>query len=204
MSPVFQSPLGLGADVVMHSTTKYIGGHSDMIGGALITNRQDLADQYYFLLKTLGGVASPFDCFMGLRSLKTLPLRMRAHKENAMKIANFLENHSKVDKVIYPGLESHPQYELAKKQMCGAGGMISVYLKGGINEARSFLENVKIFALAESLGGVESLVEHPAIMTHASIPEDRRAELGISDSLIRMSIGIENIDDLLEDLENAL
>lgn len=203
MSPYFQRPLELGADIVVHSATKYIGGHSDVVGGIAVTSRQDLAEKLQFLSNSMGGVQGPFDSFMCLRSLKTLPLRMKAHQENAMAIARFLESHPKVEKVIYPGLESHPQHALAREQMHGFGGMITFYIKGGMDSARKFLENVNVFALAESLGGVESLIEHPAIMTHASVPPENRKALGIDDSLIRLSVGIEDINDLLGDLKSA-
>lgn len=203
MSPVFQRPLDLGADIVVHSATKYLGGHSDMIGGVAVTNKPELAERLAFLSNSMGAIQSPFDSFLALRSLKTLPIRMKAHESNAIQIANFLEKHSKVEKVIYPGLKSHPQHELAKKQMLGFGGMITFYIKGDLAAARKFLEKVEIFSLAESLGGVESLIEHPAIMTHASVPAEKRAELGISDTLIRLSVGIEDINDLIRDLENA-
>jgi cystathionine gamma-lyase len=204
MSPVFQRPLNLGSDLVVHSTTKYIGGHSDLVGGAVVTARSDLADRLAFLSNSLGPIMSPFDAFMNLRSLKTLPLRMRAHQENALRVARFLEAHPKVERVVYPGLPSHPDHELARRQMSGFGGMVTMYLKGGLVEARRFLERVQIFSLAESLGGVESLIEHPGIMTHASVPEERRRELGIDDRMVRLSVGIEHIDDLLWDLEQAL
>lgn len=203
MSPYFQKPLLLGADIVVHSATKYIGGHSDVVGGVLATNRKDLAEKIQFLTNSIGGIASPMDSFMCLRSLKTLPLRMQAHADNAMKVATFLEKQELVEKVAYPGLPSHPQHALAKQQMSGFGGMITFWIKGGMPAARAFLENVKVFALAESLGGVESLIEHPAIMTHASVPAETRKQLGIDDSLIRLSVGIEHIDDLLWDLEQA-
>ncbi|MBX3040468.1 MAG: PLP-dependent transferase, partial [Bdellovibrionaceae bacterium] len=203
MSPYFQRPLELGADIVVHSATKYIGGHSDVVGGAALTDRQDLAEQLQFLSNSMGGVGATFDAFLCMRSLKTLPLRMRAHEENARAIAKFLEGHSKVEKVIYPGLASHPQHGLAKEQMSGFGGMITFHIKGGLEGARAFLENVNVFSLAESLGGVESLVEHPAIMTHASVPPEIRKTLGIDDSLIRLSVGIEDQQDLLKDLEMA-
>lgn len=203
MSPYFQRPLELGADIVLHSTTKYIMGHSDIVGGALVVNRSDLADKIAFLSNSMGGVASTFDSFMGLRSLKTLPLRMKAHAQSAQVVAEYLEKHPKVEKVIYPGLKSHPQHDLAKKQMLGFGGMITFYLKGGMDESRRFLENVKVFALAESLGGVESLIEHPAIMTHASVPAENRKALGIHDNLIRLSVGVEDLEDLLKDLDRA-
>ncbi|MCO5112873.1 MAG: cystathionine gamma-synthase [Bdellovibrionaceae bacterium] len=203
MSPYFQRPAELGADLVVHSATKYIGGHSDVLGGAILTDSADLAEKLQFLVNSIGAVASPFDSFMAMRSLKTLALRMREHEKNAIKIANYLSSHPMVDKVIYPGLENHPQHELAKKQMNGFGGMITFFIKGGMPEARKFLERVKIFALAESLGGVESLIEHPGIMTHASVPAERRKELGISDALIRLSVGVEDIDDLINDLDQA-
>jgi cystathionine gamma-lyase len=203
MSPYFQRPLDLGADIVMHSITKYIGGHSDIIGGAAITKRADLAERLAYLSNAMGTTLSAFDSFMCLRSLKTLPLRMREHEKNATEIAKFLENHPKVSKVVYPGLSSHPQHKLAKEQMTGMGGMITFFIKGGLSEARTFLESVKIFSLAESLGGVESLIEHPAIMTHASVPPENRKALGIDDTLIRLSVGVEDLNDLLADLKNA-
>jgi cystathionine gamma-lyase len=204
MSPYFQRPLELGADVVVHSTTKYINGHSDVVGGALVTNRQDLAERIAFLSNSMGGIQSTFDAFLCMRSLKTLPVRMRTHETNAKAVAAFLEGHGRVEKVIYPGLISHPQHALAKEQMSGFGGMITFYIKGGMTESRAFLEKVKIFSLAESLGGVESLIEHPAIMTHASVPAENRKALGISDNLVRLSVGIEDLQDLLWDLEQAL
>ncbi len=204
MSPYFQRPLELGADIVLHSTTKYIGGHSDIVGGALIVNDDALAQRIAFLSNSMGGIGSAFDAYISMRSLKTLALRMRQHDESARKIAMFLEEHPKVEKVVYPGLSSHPQHALAKEQMHGFGGMMTFYVKGGMTSARLFLESVRVFALAESLGGVESLVEHPAIMTHASVPAEMRKELGIDDSMIRLSVGIENCDDLLRDLESAL
>lgn len=203
MSPYFQKPLDLGADIVVHSITKYIGGHSDVVGGACVTSRQDLAERIQFLTNSMGGIQATFDAFLCLRSLKTLPLRMKAHESNAIQVAKFLESHPKVQKVIYPGLASHPQYSLAKTQMSGFGGMITFYIKGGMDEARRFLENVKVFSLAESLGGVESLIEHPAIMTHASVPAENRKALGIDDTLIRLSVGVEDIEDLLWDLQQA-
>jgi cystathionine gamma-lyase len=203
MSPYFQNPLELGADIVMHSVTKYIGGHSDLIGGACVTRRKDLADQLQFLTNSMGGVMSAFDAFMCLRSLKTLKVRMQAHQSNALRVAEFLETHPLVEKLRYPGLKSHPQHALAMEQMTGFGGMISFVIRGGLNSSRKFLEAVKVFSLAESLGGVESLVEHPAIMTHASVPEESRKLLGIEDGFIRLSIGIEDIEDLIEDLKFA-
>jgi cystathionine gamma-lyase len=203
-TPFFQNPLNLGVDIVVHSTTKYLNGHSDVIGGAAVTNDKELFDKLRFIQNANGAVPGPFDCFLVLRGIKTLAVRMERHAENAMKIARFLENHSKVRNVIYPGLESHPQYELAKKQMSGFGGMITFFIKGGLESARNFLERVEIFSLAESLGGVESLIEHPAIMTHTSLPEEVKEKLGISDELIRISVGLENGDDLISDLEEAL
>lgn len=203
MSPYFQRPLELGADIVVHSATKYIGGHSDMVGGVVATSSTEIAEKLAFLSNSMGGVGSAFDAFLALRSLKTLPLRMKQHEANAKIIAEFLESHNKVSKVIYPGLKSHPQHGLAKEQMSGFGGMITFYVKGGLNESRRFLENVNVFSLAESLGGVESLIEHPAIMTHASVPPENRKALGIDDSLIRLSVGVEDCDDLISDLKNA-
>ena len=203
MSPFFQNPLDLGADLVVHSMTKFINGHSDVVGGALMMNSKDIRDKLFFYQNAIGPAQSPFDSWLVLRGIKTLAIRMKAHQDNAMKVAQFLEKHPKVEKVVYPGLKSHPQYELAQKQMKGFSGMITFFLKGGIKESRSFLENVHLFALAESLGGVESLVDHPAIMTHASIPQKTREELGIFDNLIRLSVGIEDCDDLIKDLEKA-
>lgn len=203
MSPFFQNPLDQGADIVLHSMTKFINGHSDVVGGAMMFNSDELLEKLFYLQNAIGPSQSPFDSWLVLRGIKTLAVRMKAHEQNALKIANFLEKHPKVEKVVYPGLKSHPQYELAKKQMKGSGGMITFFLKGGINESRRFLENVKLFALAESLGGVESLVDHPAIMTHASIPQKVREELGIFDNLIRLSVGIEDCDDLIADLEKG-
>lgn len=204
MSAYFQKPLELGADVVMHSITKYMNGHSDVVGGALMTSDTALYDELKFLQNAVGAVPAPMDCFLVMRGLKTLHVRMDRHAENAMKVARYLEKHAKVERVIYPGLESHPQHALAKKQMSGFGGMITFFIKGGLPEARAFLEKVKLFTLAESLGGVESLIEHPAIMTHASIPAENRKSLGILDNLVRVSVGIEDINDLLKDLEQAL
>ncbi|MDO8141221.1 MAG: cystathionine gamma-synthase [Candidatus Brocadiales bacterium] len=203
-TPFFQKPLKLGADIVMHSTTKYLNGHSDVIGGALVMNDQELYTKLQFLQNAAGGVPGPFDCFLVLRGIKTLAIRMERHAGNALKIAQFLENHPKVRKVIYPGLSSHPQHELAKKQMTGFGGIVTFFIKGGLEAARKFLERVTVFSLAESLGGVESLIEHPAIMTHASLPKEVREKIGISNELIRVSVGIEHADDLIDDLENAL
>jgi cystathionine gamma-lyase len=203
MSPFFQNPLNQGADIVLHSMTKFINGHSDVVGGAMMFNSDELREKLFYLQNAIGPCQSPFDSWLVLRGIKTLAVRMKAHEQNAIKIAKFLESHPKVDKVIYPGLASHPQYEIAKKQMKGFGGMITFFLKGGISESRRFLETVKLFSLAESLGGVESLVDHPAIMTHASIPKEVREQLGIYDNLIRLSVGIEDCDDLIADLEKA-
>ena len=203
-TPFFQKPLKLGADIVKHSTTKNLNGHSDVIGGSLVMKDKELYDKLQFLQNAVGAVPGPFDCFLVLRGIKTLAIRMERHAENAIKIAQFLENHPKVRKVIYPGLSSHPQHELAKKQMTGFGGIVTFFIKGGLEAARRFLERVKIFSLAESLGGVESLIEHPAIMTHASLPKEVREKIGISDELIRVSVGIEHVDDLIGDLKQAL
>ena len=203
MSPYFQRPLELGADIVVHSATKYIGGHSDVVGGVAVTSDAQIAERMAFLSNSIGAVQGAFDSFLALRSLKTLPIRMKAHAENAMKVAEFLQSHPMVEKVVYPGLKSHPQYDLAKKQMSGFGGMITFFIKGGLSASKKFLESVQVFALAESLGGVESLIEHPAIMTHASVPAEQRKILGIDDSLIRLSVGIEDLEDLLGDLQQA-
>jgi len=203
MTPYFQQPLKLGADVVMHSATKYLNGHSDVVMGILCTNRDDLIDRLRYVQNGAGAVPSPFDCYLVMRGMKTLHVRMRTHQENASKIANYLSSHPLVDRVTYPGLASHPQHELAKKQMFGFGGMITFFLKGGLEDSRRFLSALKLLALAESLGGVESLIEHPAIMTHASVPEAVRKELGISDSMIRLSVGIECLEDILDDLNRG-
>jgi cystathionine gamma-lyase len=204
MSSYFQKPLALGADIVVHSVTKYMNGHSDVVGGIAVMNRDDLHQELKFFQNAVGGVPAPMDCFLVMRGLKTLHIRMERHAQNAMEIARYLETHQAVDKVIYPGLESHPQHAIARKQMSGFGGMITFFLKGGLPEARSFLEKVRVFTLAESLGGVESLIEHPAIMTHASIPAETRKTLGIHDNLIRISVGIEDVADLKADLAQAL
>lgn len=203
MSPYFQRPLELGADIVLHSMTKFINGHSDVVGGAVMLNEDDFFEKLKFLQNAIGPCHSPFDSWLVLRGVKTLAIRMEAHAKNAMVVAQFLEKHPKVERVVYPGLKSHPQHALAKKQMHGFGGMITFFLKGGVKESRKFLENVELFALAESLGGVESLIEHPAIMTHASIPQKVRQSLGIHDNLIRLSVGIEHVDDLIADLEKG-
>lgn len=204
-TPWVQRPLELGFDIVMHSATKYLNGHSDMVGGILVVNETaDLVERLAHLQNAIGAIQGPFDSFLALRGLKTLAIRMERHCSNAQVVAEFLEAHPKIERVYYPGLASHPQHALAKRQMPRYGGMVTAVLKGGLAEARRFLERVEIFALAESLGGVESLIEHPAIMTHASIPADVRANLGVSDSLVRLSVGIEAADDLIADLEQAL
>lgn len=204
MSPFLQRPLDFGIDIVVHSTTKYLNGHSDSVGGALMLSNEELHNMLKFNQNAIGAILSPFDSYMVLRGIKTLALRMERHCQNASDIAKYLESHPKVRKVYYPGLESHPQHELARSQMKGFGGMLSFEIDGGIKEAKAFLENLKIFSLAESLGGVESLIEHPALMTHASIPKEEREKTGITDSLIRVSVGIEDVDDLKKDLDNAL
>jgi cystathionine gamma-lyase len=204
-SPVLQRPLELGAHLVMHSATKYLNGHSDIVGGMVVVgDDSELAEQMTFLQNSVGGVQGPFDSFLALRGLKTLHLRMKAHCENAQQLAEWLQSHPAVDKVIYPGLASHPQHDLAKRQMHGFGGMISVYLKGGFEAAKRFMERTELFACAESLGGVESLVNHPAVMTHASVPKDRRDLLGIADNLVRLSVGVEDAIDLRADIDHAL
>jgi len=204
MSPFFQQPLKHGADLVLHSATKYLNGHSDVVGGAILTSHTEMYERLKFLQNAVGAIPGPWDCFLIMRGLKTLPLRMERHQQNALKIAEFLSSHPSIKEVRYPGLESHPQHGVAKEQMSGFGGMMTVWLKGGLAESRRFLENVRIFTLAESLGGVESLIEHPAIMTHASIPEATRRELGIQDSMVRLSIGIESAQDLIDDLKWGL
>jgi len=202
-SPYLQSPLLLGADISVNSVTKYIGGHSDVVMGVLVLNDDALRDKLFFTSKTLGGVPGPFDCYLALRGLKTLKVRMEAHCKSAQIIAEYLESHPKVEKIIYPGLKSHPQHEVAKKQMRGFGGMITFFLKGGLEESRRFLAAMKTMTLAESLGGVESLIECPAVMTHFSVPPEIRKELGISDNLIRVSVGLEDVEDLVYDLQQA-
>jgi len=205
-SSYIQKPLNLGFDMVLHSATKYLNGHSDVIGGIVVCSeeRKDLSEEMAFLSNSIGSIMSPFDSFLVLRSLKTLAVRMERHCENAFKIANFLEGHEAIAKIYYPGLASHQNHDVAKKQMNGYGGMITVVLKGGLKSATTFLKRTKLFALAESLGGVESLIEHPAIMTHASVPADLRKELGIEEGLVRLSVGIESSEDLLGDLDHAL
>jgi cystathionine gamma-lyase len=204
-SPYVQRPLELGFDLVMHSATKYLNGHSDMVGGVVVVgDHPELAEKLAFLHNAVGAIQGPFDSFLALRGLKTLPLRLKQHCSSALAVARWLEQHPKIERVYYPGLASHPQHDLARRQMEGFGGMVTMVLKGGLEEARRFLERCHFFALAESLGGVESLIEHPAIMTHASIPAAERAALGISDSLCRLSVGIEDVDDLIADLAEAL
>ncbi len=203
-TPWCQQPLALGADVVMHSATKYLNGHSDIIGGVLVAGNEEIAKEIKFLQNSVGGVMGPFDAFLANRGLKTLGLRMKAHCENAMTIARWLEGRAGIEKVIYPGLESHPQHELAKRQMRGFGGMVTVILEGDLERTKRVLERVQVFTLAESLGGVESLVNHPAIMTHASVPKDVREAGGVTDNLIRLSVGVEDVEDLIADLDRAL
>lgn len=204
MSPYLQRPLEFGIDLVVHSTTKYINGHSDSVGGAVMLSDEELYGRLKFSQNAIGAILSPFDSYMVLRGIKTLALRMERHSINAMEISSFLEAHPRVRRVYYPGLKSHPQHELAKRQMSGFGGMLSFEIDGGLDEAKRFLSSVEIFALAESLGGVESLIEHPALMTHASIPREDREKIGITDSLIRVSVGVEHADDLVADLARAL
>jgi cystathionine gamma-lyase len=203
-SPYVQRPLESGIDIVMHSTTKYLNGHSDIIGGCVVVNTDELGEKLKFLQNAIGSIAGPFDSFLALRGLKTLALRMERHCSNAMAVARWLEKNPKVARVIYPGLESHPQHKLAKKQMSAFGGIVTFVVDGDLAATRRVLERTRLFTLAESLGGVESLIEHPAIMTHASIPSDKRDQIGISDSLVRLSVGIEDPDDLIADLDMAL
>lgn len=204
-SPIVQRPLDYGIDIVIHSATKYLNGHSDMVGGiAVVGDDEDLQQRLWYLLNSIGGIQGPFDSFLALRSLKTLPLRMGRHCESGMAIAEWLEKHPKIERVYYPGLASHPQHELARRQMDGFSGIVTAEIKGGIEPARRMLERTELFALAESLGGVESLIDHPAIMTHASVPPEARAKIGITDGLFRLSVGIEDIDDLIADLDQAL
>jgi cystathionine gamma-synthase len=204
LSPVNQHPFELGADIIIHSTTKYLNGHSDVVGGAVIVNRQDLADRLFYLQNALGQGASPFDCWLVLRGIKTLVPRMKMHEENANAVAQFLAQHTYVTKVNYPGLPSHPHHELARRQQDGFGGMMSFEVKGGIDEVNRVLRNVKIFSVAESLGGIESLICHPVTMTHASMNPELREKAGINQRVIRLSVGIEHKDDLIEDLDRAL
>lgn len=203
-TPYLQRPIDLGADIVMHSATKYLGGHSDVIAGALVAKTAELGEKLHFIQFASGGILGPHDAYLVLRGIKTLALRVQRHSENGLAIAKYLENHPAVEKVIYPGLQSHPQYELATRQMKDFGGMVSfTFTSGKKEDAVRFLEHLKVFTLAESLGGVESLANHPALMTHASIPEEKRAELGITDDLVRLSVGIEDAEDLIADLESA-
>ncbi|MBM0103157.1 PLP-dependent transferase [Steroidobacter sp. S1-65] len=204
-TPWVQRPIELGADIVMHSATKYLNGHSDMIGGIAVAANEELAEKIGFLQNAVGAISGPFDSFLALRGLKTLALRMRQSSESALRIAGWLEKHSRVAKVLYPGLASHPQHQLARRQMQnGFSGIVTFFVKGGLSEAKHFLERCRLFTIAESLGGVESLVDHPGLMTHASVPPEKRRELGIDDSLIRLSVGVEDVEDLLADLEQAL
>jgi cystathionine beta-lyase/cystathionine gamma-synthase len=203
-SPYFQKPLLLGADIVVHSTTKYINGHSDIIGGAVVLNNEELYKKILLAQKSIGAVPSPFDSWLTLRGLKTLAIRMQQHEKNAFQIARFLEKHSNVEKVFFPGFENHPGYEIAKKQMTGFGGVVSFRIKGGLAEANDFFKKLRIFQLADSLGGVESLANYSALMTHDYFPKELREKIGVTENLIRLSVGIEHIDDLLEDLNNAL
>ena len=204
MSPYFQNPLKLGADIVVHSMSKYIGGHSDVVGGAIVTSSKKIYEKLWTLQNSIGPCQSPFDSWLTLRGLRTLAVRMKAHQENALEMATWLEKRDEIEWVVYPGLESHPQHDIAKDQMSGFGGMITFFLKGGVKESKKFLSNLELFSLAESLGGVESLIDHPAIMTHASVPPSVRKSLGIHDNLIRISVGIENVDDLKNDILRGL
>jgi cystathionine gamma-lyase len=203
-TPWAQRPLALGCDIVVHSATKYLNGHSDMVGGVAVAASEEVAERLAYLQNSVGAIAGPFDSFLALRGVKTLALRMERHNENAGRIAEWLVGRGEIAEVLYPGLASHPQHELAARQMRGGGGIVTFHLRGALADARRFLERCEVFALAESLGGVESLIEHPAIMTHASLPPEKRAALGISDTLVRLSVGIEDCDDLIGDLEQAL
>ena len=203
-TPYLLRPIEYGIDLVVHSTTKYLNGHCDVVGGAVVTTTDELTERVQFLLNAMGTCASPFDCWLVLRGIETLPVRMKQHEENASIVASYLQKHPAVKKVFYPGLASHPGHEIAKRQMKGFGGMVSFEINENINEVNAFLRRVKIFALAESLGGVSSLIEHPATMTHASMPKEHRERVGITDKLIRLSVGLENSDDLIEDLSQAL
>jgi cystathionine gamma-lyase len=203
-SPYLQNPLAFGADIVVHSTTKYIGGHSDAIGGAVIVSDDKINEKLRLIQKSVGAVPGPMDCYLVLRGVKTLAVRMKAHEENAMAVALHLEKHPAIEKVLYPGLAAHPQHALAKKQMRGFGGMLSVVVRGGIERAKEFMNHTKLFSLAESLGGVESLIGYPALMTHGAIPKEQREARGVGEGLVRLSVGIEDVDDLIEDLDHAL
>jgi cystathionine gamma-lyase/cystathionine beta-lyase len=203
-TPYFLRPIEYGVDLVVHSTTKYLNGHCDVVGGAVITTTDELTRRVQFLLNAMGTCASPFDCWLVLRGIQTLPLRMKKHEENAIAVANYFQRHKAVSRVFYPGIKSHPGHEIAKKQMKGFGGVVSFELKGGVEAVNRFLRRLGVFSLAESLGGTASLAEHPATMSHASMPPDYRARIGISDDLIRLSVGLENMDDLIDDLAQAL
>lgn len=203
-TPCFLRPIEYGVDLVVHSTTKYLNGHCDVVGGAVVTTTDELTQRVQFLLNAMGTCASPFDCWLVLRGIETLPVRMKRHEENAIAVASYLKDHPSVRRVLYPGLESHPRHEIAKRQMKGFGGIVSFELKGTFEAVNNFLKRIKVFVLAESLGGVASLAEHPATMTHASMPKEHREKVGITDELIRLSVGLENIDDLIEDLSQAL
>ena len=203
-TPYFLKPIEYGIDLVVHSTTKYLNGHCDVVGGAVVTTTDELSERVQFLLNAMGTCASPFDCWLVLRGIETLPVRMKQHQENAFAVANYLKKQPAVERVYYPGLESHPGHKIARRQMTGFGGVVSFELKGGLEAVKSFLKRIKVFALAESLGGVASLAEHPATMSHASMPPEHRLKVGITDELIRLSVGLENADDLLDDLKKAL
>jgi cystathionine beta-lyase/cystathionine gamma-synthase len=203
-TPYFLRPIEYGVDLVVHSTTKYLNGHCDVVGGAVVTTTDELTERIQFLLNAMGTCASPFDCWLVLRGIETLAVRMKQHEENALAVANYLKEHPLVKRVFYPGLDSHPGYEIAKRQMKGFGGMVSFETRGGIESVNTFLRRLKLFSLAESLGGVVSLAAHPGTMTHASMPKDYREKVGITDELIRLSVGLENVDDLIDDLRQAL
>jgi cystathionine beta-lyase/cystathionine gamma-synthase len=203
-TPYFLRPIDFGVDLVVHSTTKYLNGHCDVVGGAVVTTTDELTERVQFLLNAMGTCASPFDCWLVLRGIETLPVRMKQHEANALAIANYLAGHPAVKRVFYPGLKFHPGHEIAKRQMKGFGGVVSFELKEGIEAANNFLRRIKVFALAESLGGVASLADHPATMTHASMPKEHREKVGITDELIRLSVGLENVEDLIDDLRQAL
>ena len=203
-TPYFLRPIDYGIDLVVHSTTKYLNGHCDVVGGAVVTTTDELTERVQFLLNAMGTCASPFDCWLVLRGIETLPVRMERHEENASAVAKYLTGHPSVSRVFYPGLETHPGHEIARRQMKGFGGVVSVELRGGVEAVNRFLRRIKVFALAESLGGVASLAEHPATMSHASMPQEHREKVGITDGIIRLSIGLENLDDLIDDLRQAL
>ncbi len=203
-TPYFLRPIEYGIDLVVHSTTKYLNGHCDVVGGAVVTTTDELTERIQFLLNAMGTCASPFDCWLVLRGIETLPVRMKQHEHNAIAVANYLKEHPAVERVFYPGLDSHPGHEIARKQMKGFGGVVSFEIKGGTKELTTFLKRIRVFSLAESLGGVASLAEHPATMTHASMPKEHREKVGITEELVRLSVGLENVDDLIEDLRQAL